>query len=726
MSEMQRLRKYFDDAVARALRKRQLPGELGKAPGVSDASNFTVPGKPGYTWVRVTSGDGVTVVPAINHVVANKPDVPVWVEPNEGGVYEVTRIRAEDFLVFSGGATLPNTSAAPTANAPTTARRLVPGLVVHESGLTVRIQAFHYRYGVQSRYYPGGTLDLTSYVPTTSNRQVWCKVGVDPVSNSAVAVAGGEQVATVPLLDEALAAVDFSLYIPLAGVKLKTGDTSLASAARFADCRPWWTVQAEPWRLPAPQTVTLSAGAVTVSQTACLVTSETGTADDLATLTAVGENTFVLLKADTGHTITVKHGTGNIALNGGADFVLNSEKTLLLYYDGSTWADVGAGGGSSGTDAAAIHDNVAGEIAALVEKATPASADLLLIEDSAASNTKKKVQVGNLPGGSGGSITVEDADSSPSVSNVTTLKFPNGTVTDNGGGVVSLGLGAVPGQVVQDVLTLAVTRSSLQEGIGRLSSGSYASQSQEITFYNATTMYGVYAYVYSAATYKVELWDATATTKYAESGDVVASSGTEWIQLAFTTPYNVSALTYRVKVVSTPATRMYATPDATIYYDDIGPAFRIDNWEYTNPYPPLRIDYDLQVFSPIDLTVPATPGVQLAASVQTTDATATDIATIALAEGEAVTVRGMVVGLKSDGSAACGGDFRATFRRAAGGNVTLVGSLSANVSEDSAGSPSFTVVADTTAQTVAIRVTGVAAETWEWQVMYDYIQAPAV
>lgn len=53
-------------------------------------------------------------------------------------------------------------------------------------------------------------------------------------------------------------------------------------------------------------------------------------------------------------------------------------------------------------DADAIHDNVAGEIAALTEKETPVDADLILIEDSQDGNAKKKVQVGNLPGGGGG------------------------------------------------------------------------------------------------------------------------------------------------------------------------------------------------------------------------------------------------------------------------------------------------------------------------------------
>jgi len=59
------------------------------------------------------------------------------------------------------------------------------------------------------------------------------------------------------------------------------------------------------------------------------------------------------------------------------------------------------------SDPDAIHDNVSGEISALTEKATPASADLIIIEDSASSNVKKKVQVGNLPGGSSSPLTTK-------------------------------------------------------------------------------------------------------------------------------------------------------------------------------------------------------------------------------------------------------------------------------------------------------------------------------
>src|SRR4029077_7910955 len=48
-------------------------------------------------------------------------------------------------------------------------------------------------------------------------------------------------------------------------------------------------------------------------------------------------------------------------------------------------------GGGGGGDADAIHVNVSGEIAGITAKGTPLAADKLVIEDSAASNSKKSV-----------------------------------------------------------------------------------------------------------------------------------------------------------------------------------------------------------------------------------------------------------------------------------------------------------------------------------------------
>lgn len=101
---------------------------------------------------------------------------------------------------------------------------------------------------------------------------------------------------------------------------------------------------------------TLSSDAFTATQTYHTVAAETGTADNLATIsldtsafpTVDGAYTFrpfIVIRADTGDTITVKHGTGNIYLNGAADFALSGNKQLLLFFDGTNWTDLGITGG---------------------------------------------------------------------------------------------------------------------------------------------------------------------------------------------------------------------------------------------------------------------------------------------------------------------------------------------------------------------------------------------
>lgn len=54
--------------------------------------------------------------------------------------------------------------------------------------------------------------------------------------------------------------------------------------------------------------------------------------------------------------------------------------------------------GVGGIDTDAIHDNVAAEISAITEKTQPLSADFVVLEDSAASDTKKRAIIGNVPG----------------------------------------------------------------------------------------------------------------------------------------------------------------------------------------------------------------------------------------------------------------------------------------------------------------------------------------
>jgi hypothetical protein len=55
--------------------------------------------------------------------------------------------------------------------------------------------------------------------------------------------------------------------------------------------------------------------------------------------------------------------------------------------------------GGDGTDGTAIHSDVSSEISALTDKDSPVGADMLIIEDSAAGNAKKRVSITNLPAG---------------------------------------------------------------------------------------------------------------------------------------------------------------------------------------------------------------------------------------------------------------------------------------------------------------------------------------
>lgn len=107
-------------------------------------------------------------------------------------------------------------------------------------------------------------------------------------------------------------------------------------------------------------------------------------------------------------------------------------------------------------------------------------------------------------------------------------------------------------------------------------------------------------------------------------------------------------------------------------------------------------------------------------AVQTTTAAETDIATIAIDEGEMIWVKAYIGGAKSDHTEALGAEIFACARRQSGGNVVLLGSNISNIIEDSAASPTITIAADTGAQTIDIRVTGVAATTYNWVCSYQF------
>ncbi len=104
---------------------------------------------------------------------------------------------------------------------------------------------------------------------------------------------------------------------------------------------------------------------------------------------------------------------------------------------------------------------------------------------------------------------------------------------------------------------------------------------------------------------------------------------------------------------------------------------------------------------------------------QTTDATLTTVTTVAVAVDEVWFVKAIVTANIADYSAALGVEMWGVFRRATGGDVTLVGTLVGTVQEDSGSAPTFALTVDTGTQTVDVNVTGVAAETWDWTITLE-------
>lgn len=114
------------------------------------------------------------------------------------------------------------------------------------------------------------------------------------------------------------------------------------------------------------------------------------------------------------------------------------------------------------------------------------------------------------------------------------------------------------------------------------------------------------------------------------------------------------------------------------------------------------------------------------ATVQTTDATPTEIVSLPVAESQASTISGRIVALRSTATEAIGGSFEATFHRPTGGSVQVVGVPILNIVHNSSGFPSFDMVADTGNEAISLRCVGEAAKTFDWHIVYNTLDQPEI
>lgn len=101
-------------------------------------------------------------------------------------------------------------------------------------------------------------------------------------------------------------------------------------------------------------TIPIADGVLTITSAMVIAQAQTGTADDIDTITPniesinSGDLYFILIEADAGNTITLKHGTGNMNFVNAADIVLGSGERALLFGSATAGFDdvaLSAGGG---------------------------------------------------------------------------------------------------------------------------------------------------------------------------------------------------------------------------------------------------------------------------------------------------------------------------------------------------------------------------------------------
>lgn len=102
------------------------------------------------------------------------------------------------------------------------------------------------------------------------------------------------------------------------------------------------------------------------------------------------------------------------------------------------------------------------------------------------------------------------------------------------------------------------------------------------------------------------------------------------------------------------------------------------------------------------------------ATVSTTDATVTDLATVAVAENKSYIIEATVSAKNTDGSERYSAKVIGSFYRATGGNVTQDGSTSMIFENNTGDWGGIDLVADAVNQTVDLQVTGKAATNVVW------------
>lgn len=178
---------------------------------------------------------------------------------------------------------------------------------------------------------------------------------------------------------------------------------------------------------------------------------------------------------------------------------------------------------------------------------------------------------------------------------------------------------------------------------------------------------------------------------------------------------------YTVNASSSPTRAIDFDDDADAVRGSIipvvdGDANAATSWQHTTTGAVTIGSTNLTFIQMLGRDVEVTPST--IATLQTTNATVTDIATIAIAAGETVMVRGFGVA-QGPSTASVGFEFIGTAHNAAG-TTTLTGQ-NVRTHDDQTNSYALTIDADDTGDTLRIRATGIAATTIDWRISFETV-----
>lgn len=290
---MASIKQLLDRAWSASDERNRIKGKLGKPDG---AGGFTVAvtNRPGFAYVRL-SREGIQSVTVARNLgnVALRAGLPVELRERNGNfviigvdsVYLADATAADDPNEF--GVTKHTHRIDSGLTYEIEPERFEPGRVYFDEDFTVYVNPFRYHYNGAWAYWEGGRIDLTAELPTTATKWAWVLVGIDPETNSAIAV-GGAEVASQALLSLSdLADIAFSDYIPCAAIQCAEADADLSDFTRYFDAHAWFTAHLDFNDLNDPGNVTTATNAAGNSPWAARDDHLHGIADNAVTFAKV-------------------------------------------------------------------------------------------------------------------------------------------------------------------------------------------------------------------------------------------------------------------------------------------------------------------------------------------------------------------------------------------------------------------------------------------------------